>query len=926
MQRRDESGRPVKGGHTTRPKARKAPTAQLSTPDLQEQLDRRTRELEEALQQQTATSEVLSIIRRSPANAQPVFDAIVESAAHLCSAIFSVVYLCDGDRLRIAATKNWTREATSQLQQRQELKRPSRSHAGGRAILDRAIIHIHDVLADSEYSRELALAGGWRAALAVPLLRDGIPVGALTVGKAEPIPFSDQQIQLLKTFADQALIAIENVRLFEAEQQRRRDLSEALEQQTATSEVLEVISSSPGELQPVFQTLLENATKLCEAKFGTMYLREADAFRAVALHNAPPAYEERRRNPLIHLHPTSVFSRLVATRQVIHIADVREYQGYLDGAPSTVDIADAAGARTVLVVPMLKDNELVGAITIYRQDVRPFSDKQIELVQNFAAQAIIAIENTRLLSELRESLQQQTATADVLKVISRETFDLQVVLNTLVELAAKLCEAYDCVIFLHQHDKLHIKAMYGPIGAGATEYEIGRGWVAGRVFLDRTPIHVHDLSTSEEFPEGREMALRRGHRTILAVPMLRGNEVIGVISIRRFEVKPFTDKQIELIKTFADQAVIAIENVRLFDDVQKRTDDLSEALEQQTATSEVLKVISISTGELLPVFQAVLENATRLCGAKFGNLYLCEGDAFRSTAMHNVPEAFAEFRRRDPLVHPEPGSMLGRLADSKATVHVQDATKEQAYIDGQPRYVSAVKLGGFRSMLGVPMLKDGTLIGAVIIYRQEVSIFSDKQIDLVTNFAAQAVIAIENVRLLNELREFLQQQTATADVLKVISGSPGDLTHVFDSILVNATRICEANFANLALVDGDELRVGATHGAPAAFAELVKPGSAIPRTTPVGRVIETKRAVHIADVQADEIYRNTRLAKQAGARTNSRRADAQGQPDPRRNSHLSPGGPPLHRQADRAGPKFRCPGRYRHREHSTAQGPAPAHR
>ena len=288
MQRHGGSEQPVKGQSANRPEARNAPTAQVSTPDLQEQLDRRTRELEEALQQQTATSEVLSIIRRSPADAQPVFDAIVQSAARLCGAIFSVVYLCDGDRLRVAATKNWTREATSQLQQRQELKRPDRSHLGGRAILDRAVIHVPDVLADPEYSRELALAGGWRAVLAVPLLRDGKPVGALTVAKAEPIPFSDRQIQLLNTFADQALIAIDNVRLFEAEQQRTRELSESLEQQTATSEVLKVISSSPGELEPVFKAMLENAMRICEAKFGTSF-RYAKAMRSVrcASHNAP---------------------------------------------------------------------------------------------------------------------------------------------------------------------------------------------------------------------------------------------------------------------------------------------------------------------------------------------------------------------------------------------------------------------------------------------------------------------------------------------------------------------------------------------------------------------------------------------------------------------------------------------------------------
>src|SRR5262249_30960372 len=419
MQRRGGCEQPVKGQRTVRPKAHKTPTAHASIADLEERLDRRTRELDEALQQQTATSEVLGIIRRSPANAQPVFDAIVQSAARLCGAIFSAIFLWDGDRLRIAATKNLTPEAKFQFHELERISQPDRSTIGGRAILDRAIVHVPDVLTDPEYSQELALAGGWRAVLGVPLLHEGNPVGSLTVSKAEPVPFSDRQIQLLNTFADQAVIAIENVRLFEAEQARTRELSESLEQQTATSEVLKVISSSPGELELVFEAMLQNATRICEATFGNLFLREGPVFRSVAVHSKQGHADSWRRNPVLDLrdNPGVPLERVTSTKQVVHIPDLRTDQSYIGKNARAVTLVEVAGARTYMVVPMLKEGELVGAISMFRQEVRPFTDKQIELVKNFAAQAVIAIENTRLLNELRGSLDRQTATAEVLKVI-----------------------------------------------------------------------------------------------------------------------------------------------------------------------------------------------------------------------------------------------------------------------------------------------------------------------------------------------------------------------------------------------------------------------------------------------------------------------------------------------------------------------------
>jgi GAF domain-containing protein len=764
---------------------------------LLNELRQRTTDLTESLEQQTATSEVLNVINTSPTDTQPVFNTIIQSAVRLCGAQFGVIHRFDGECLHVVA-HDVTPEVLEILKRTYPM-RPVRSQASGRAMLDRAVVEIQDVREDPTYDHAMAAAGHWRSLLAVPMLRvDGNAIGTIVVQRSAPGPFASRLIEMLQNFAAQAVIAIENTRLL-------NELRQSLEQQTATAQVLSVISSSPGNLEPVFEAMLEKAARVCDANFGVLELCEDGGFRMAALHNPPPAYSEaRRRAPVMHPGPLSPPARVAATKQLLHVADLAEEAAYKEGDPAAVRFVKMAGVRTLLVVPMLKEKELIGEISVYRQEVHPFTDKQIELVQNFAAQAVIAIENTRLLNELRESLEQQTATSEVLRVISSSPGRLEPVFDAMLENAVRICEAHSGTLVLREDDGFRVVALHGAPAAfseARSRQPIIRfepGHHINRLVQTKGVVHIPDLAA--ETAAAPQLAKFAGARTLLSVPMLKDNEVVGAFGIYRQEVRPFTDKQIAVIESFAAQAVIAIENTRLLN-------ELRESLEQQTATAEVLSVISSSPGELEPVFETLLANAVRICGAKFGMLFLPEGDdRYRIVALHGAPPAFAESRRREPVIGLNPATTLGRVAATKQVVQVEDIRADPAYT-GDPTRSSLLDLSGARTMLNVPMLKDDELVGQIAIYRQEVRPFSDKQIELVQNFAAQAVIAIENTRLLNELRESLDRQTATADILRVIAGTPEDSKRALDTIAETAVRMFDAANVNFRRIEDDVLRI-----------------------------------------------------------------------------------------------------------------------
>jgi two-component system, NtrC family, sensor kinase len=838
------------------------------------------RERDEALEQQKATSKVLSVISSSAGELEPVFNALLSNATRLCEASFGNLFLREGPVFRPVALHN--------TKGYDELLRHSavidlRENPGvplDRVVKTKQVVNIPDLRTDQSYVGKnkliipLVEVVGARSFVAVPMLRDGELVGTFNMYRQEARPFTKQQIQLAETFAAQAVIAIENARLLSELRERTDDLTESLAQQTATSEVLQVISSSPGEVDAVFNSILDNAVRICGARFGNLALFDGTEMRLAASHNAPDEFARGRPNGSVIPLDISPLGTVVLTKKRLHITDLALEERYAKSF-----LVRLAGARSMLAVPMVKDNELIGAINIYRQEVRPFADKQIEVLENFAAQAVIAIENARLLNELRqrtddlsESLEQQTATSEVLKVISSSPGELDPVFEAMLENAVRLCAAKFGSLVLFEGNTYRRVALYNAptvfVEAQAREpvRPLAASPTLSRVAGTKRVVCIADILAEQ--PE-EAIAMLGGARTVLIVPMLKDDRAVGAISIYRREVRPFTDKQMEVLRNFAAQAVIAIENTRLLR-------ELRESLQQQTATADVLKVISRSPGQLEPVFTAMLENATRLCEAVFGSMLLLEGDVFRRVAMHNAPPMFEEFHKRTPVIDPQKIPDLRSLIETKKTVHVTDAA---AINPDNP----IAKYAKARTLVAVPMLREDVLVGAITIYRQEVRAFTDKQIELVTNFAAQAVIAIENARLLTELQartedlqESLQQQTATADVLKIISSSLGDLAPVFRAMLENAVHICEAKFGHMFLSEGEAFRVVALESGTLPYPDWLSEGSKLElRENPQGplaQIAATRKIVHVGDLTCEAPYRerNPRmvaLVESSGART-----------------------------------------------------------
>jgi GAF domain-containing protein len=835
---------------------------------LFKELEARNRELSEALEQQTATSEILDVISHSPTDVQPVFNAIAECAARLCDAAFSAVVRFDGELLHLVAVSNMLPEERAAYHSLFP-RRPQLSFVMGRALLDGRSVHIEDVETDPDYDprtlAELKAAAPYHTCLGIPILRDGLPIGAIGCARHEVKPFTAAQIELVKTFANQAVIAIENVRLF-------NETKEALERQTATSEILRIIASSPTHLQPVLDAMAESAARLCSAYDASIFQLDGDVLRLVAHHGpvrVPPGFVMSAVRGLVG-------GRAVLDRQPIQVADL---QTQTEEFPEGSAIAREHGFHTLLSVPLLSEGAAIGIIALRRIEVQPFTETQIALLQTFADQAVIAIENVRLFNELQEknralteahaqvteALDQQTATSEILRVISSSPTALEPVAQTIADSAGRLCNCAYSAVFRFDGELIHWLAARG---ASGVQVEALRGvWprvpdretLVGRTILARETLHFHDAASdpthAASLPTARAaLAIR----SWLGVPIVREGEPIGVIALVRLEVRPFSEQEIALVQTFADQAVIAIENVRLFTELQASNRELTTALDQQTATGEILGVISSSPTDVQPVFDTIVRSAMRLLRGRAVTVRRLLGDELVLAAYSTTTDSGDELARSRSRILLTEEPALSQVVHGRVP-HIVSDTETDPTLGSKSREQARAR--GFRSLLVVPLLRENNVIGTLGVGRREPGPFTDDQVALLKTFADQAVIAIENVRLFTELQASnrdlttaLDKQTATSDILRVISQSQTDVQPVFDAIVGSAVRLLTGSSGGLTRVAGDQIALVAlmsTDDAGDAALRAFYPRPLQSAQGMHGLVIRDRAPLNVADAHTD---------------------------------------------------------------------------
>jgi signal transduction histidine kinase/putative methionine-R-sulfoxide reductase with GAF domain len=727
----------------------------------------------ERIEQQSATIDVLRVMAGSPADPQPVFDLIAERARMFCDVDSCSVQFLEDGMLRLLAVSGANKDVICAFAS--SFPRPvNQASTSGRAMLTRKPVQIADVFADNEYDPKVT-AGSHRSTLVVPILRGDVAIGVVGLGRPRPGGYSAAQVELLQTFAEQAVIAISSAETWRQLIEQRGETAAALDRQAALAAVMDTINRSPGDPAPVFDTILHKAHELCGADTGALTLYEDGLQRTIATHGLPEHFAARVRRPF---RPSVGAQGLIGGKRYTHIPDIRA----IEWAPDQMvmrGLVEYTQARTRLSVPMRKDGVLLGMISANRSEVRPFSEQEIVLLESFANQAVIALENTRLLSEQREALEQQTATAEVLQVINESHGDLTPVFDAILEKAVQLCGPACGGLSTFDGEYYHVVSMrdYPPEYAAFLRqpWRSTPGGFSERILRGGEFLHIADVAADKNYLSNsanqRALCELGGARTVLWIGLRNDNALIGLFTLYRQEVRPFTDKEIALVRSFAAHAVIAMENARLITEQR-------EALDQQTATAEVLQVINASPGDVRPVFDAMLERAIRLCGPAFGVFSTFDGSHFHSSSMRGITAAWAEHLRRP--FRPSTGGRLESLIQGAPYVHVEDIAADKDALAKSQNLRAMFEHGGARTSLFIAMRRDKTLVGQFCLFRPEVRAFSNKEIAMLENFAAQAVIAMESARLLQELRARTDELAQRQNELRVTFENMGGGVAMFD--------------------------------------------------------------------------------------------------------------------------------------------------
>jgi len=829
-------------------------------------LQSRTADLQQSLEYQTATSDVLKVISRSTFDLQPVLGTVAETAARLCDAGQAVIWRRADEVWRLAANFGFPAEFEAFHRARAAFSLdPQDPSVSTRAALEGRIVHVHDAAAIPGYPEILLRLGKHRTTLGVPLTREGEAIGVIMLARQRVEPFTDRQIDLVSTFADQAVIAIENARLLTEQQ-------EALEQQTATAEVLQVINASPGDLTPVFDAILEKAHTLCGATIGSLMTYDGELVRAVATHGFPEEHAAliRRGIPL----PAPI-------RQMA--ADGRPFQ-VPDTKASQVPVASESGRflvertdiRTFLAVPLLNDGAFLGYISAYRTEVRPFADKEIALLENFAAQAVIAMENARLLGELRERtaelaerneafaerIDHQAATIDVLKAMSASPGDARPALELIARRAWTLCNGLGAVVYSVDGPMMDLVVYHRPDWT-EEQHRFFRGlWPRSHDGLMQAPAirerRIHQIPDINLWPGVTEYA-RSVAKSFIWVPLMRNGMVIGLIGIDGMETGGFSDTQIELLKTFAEQAVIAIGSAETYRALQERTaalaqrnSEFGERIQQQSATIDVLKVMSSTPDDAQPVFDQIVTRARELCNCFGAGLYVYDGELVHLGALtrHEVESVDTKFRELFPRPLTREMASFRAMLDGQ-TVHICD-------IDADPDINPAAR-GTIKSSLAVPMVRDGIVIGCVSINSKEKGGFTDSQIALLRTFAEQAVIAITSVANFRALRERTAELTRSVAELQALEevtravNSSLDVDTVLETIISRAVTLSQADEGTIYEYDDAEevFVLKATHGMTETRVTRLREARIKLGDTYLGHAGLLREPVHVSDLQFD---------------------------------------------------------------------------